>query len=171
VATFVATFIVEPWANAPARSRPPNVLRFWAYSRIVAAYGSGCRGSSKLTLQWTHCAGTVLLPIPELATLKPTMPKGLRHFGQGTLNKLQNAAIATTTITTAHANLTAKPLVAIQTSAPATRRKILVRRTYRRLRCIRYSRIVIAHYPVGVSIGSSISRLHFGHSTISLVHV
>lgn len=32
--------------------------------------------------------------MPEFATLKPSIPKDLRHFGHGIWNKLQNAATA-----------------------------------------------------------------------------
>ena len=67
---------------------------------------------------------------PEVAALKPTTPKGLRHFGHGIRNKLQNAATTTTTITTAQTNLMTKPRVPMLTSAPDTRRKAIVRLEY-----------------------------------------
>jgi hypothetical protein len=82
--------------------------------------------------------------IPEVAALKPAIPKGLRHLGHGIWNKLQNADTTTTPITTAQADRITKLRVAMVTNAPDTRRKPIARQAYCSLRCLRNWRIVIA---------------------------
>lgn len=80
---------------------------------------------------------------PELAALKPAIPNGLRHFGHGIWNKLQNAPTATTTITTPQANLITKLLVPMVTKAPDARRKAVAPLAYCAFRRIRNSRMVM----------------------------
>jgi hypothetical protein len=82
-------------------------------------------------------------PRGEFATLNPSTPKDLPHFGHGIWSKLKNAATTTIKITTAQTNLTTKLLVAMHTNAPDTRRKATARLEYWRLRRLRRPRIVI----------------------------
>ncbi len=72
------------------------------------------------------------------ATQNPTLPKDFRQLRQGTLNRLQNAAMTTAPMGTENTNLGTKPVGPDVTSAPDANRKTTTLDAVRRARRIRY---------------------------------